>query len=295
MERITVAMQGLGIAEIAYQNGLAYAMERAQGKAPAPRPDAKKPADPIIYHPEIRRMLLTIRSQVEGARALAVFASFQVDLMEKSTDEELRSDAEATVALLTPVIKSFLTDLSVSSALTAQQVFGGHGYICEHGMEQLVRDARITPIYEGTNEVQAVDLVMRKLGGRAGDCADRLFEQWQQFFDQYQGLEGTSAWLEPAAAALSRLKDTTQWIRSADDAVKSGAATHYQRLFALTTIASLRSQIVVSMGDKEGAFYEAKRRTALFYMENVLPEPMALHQVITRGASSLSAYQLADF
>ena len=295
MERITVAMQGLGMADIAYQNASKYAKEREQSKAPAPRPDASRPADPIIYHPEIRRMLLTIRSQVEGARALAVFASFHVDVMEKACDEAVRAKAEATVALLTPVTKSFLTDLSVSSALIAQQVFGGHGYICEHGMEQLVRDSRITPIYEGTNEVQALDLVMRKLSGRAGQCADRLFDEWAQLFDQCQGQESVSAWVDPAAAALGRLVATTGWIRNADDVARRGAATNYQRLFALTTIACLWVRIVISIGEKQGDFYQAKRNTALFYMENVLPETVALEQVITQGALSLSAYRLADF
>ncbi|MDH3664672.1 MAG: acyl-CoA dehydrogenase family protein, partial [Alphaproteobacteria bacterium] len=145
IERITVGLQGLGLADIAYQNALEYAKERMQSKAPAPRPDDTKPADPIIYQPEMKRQLLTIRSQVEGARALAVFTALQVDVMEKSTDEAAAADAENSVALLTPVIKSFFSDLGMSSTLSAQQIFGGHGYVREHGMEQLVRDCRIAP------------------------------------------------------------------------------------------------------------------------------------------------------
>ncbi len=175
IERVTVGMQGLGFAEIACQNALDYAQERLQSRAPAPRPDESKPADPIIFQPEIKRKLLSMRAQIEGARALAVFAAVQTDIMEKSTDNQQREDAENTVALLTPVVKSFLTDLGVASSLSAQQVLAGHGYVREHGMEQLVRDSRITQIYEGTNEVQAADLVLRKLTGRTGAFADSLF------------------------------------------------------------------------------------------------------------------------
>ena len=298
MERITVGLQGLGLAEIAYQNALAYAVERLQSKAPPPRPNEGSAADPIIYQPEIKRMLLVIRSQVEGARALAVYAGHQVDVMEKSADDDSRESAENTVALLTPVIKSFLADLGVSSTLCAQQIFGGHGYVREHGMEQLVRDSRITPIYEGTNEIQALDLVTRKLTGRSGHFADHFLREWEQFLDAQKGAEALSAYVEPASDALTRLKNATQWIRDkveSDGAAARGAATDYQRLFALTTIACMWAHIVVSIRDRNDVFYQTKRKTALFYMRHVLPETAAIHEVITRGAESITSFEVGEF
>jgi butyryl-CoA dehydrogenase len=295
IERLTVGIQGLGFAEIAYQNALAYATERLQSRAPAPRPNEGKPADPIIFQPEIKRKLLAMRSMVEGGRALAVFAAYHADVMEKSIDEQQREDAENTVALLTPVVKSFLSDLGVASSQEALQVLGGHGYVREHGMEQLVRDSRITQIYEGTNEVQAADLVLRKLTGKTGQFADSLFDSWQQFFDEQKDRDDASAYIEPAAAALARLKEATAWIRDADGAAARGAACNYQRLFALTTIGCLWAQIIASIRDKDSEFYDTKRKTARFYMEQVLPETTSLHEVVTRGSDALSAFAVADF
>ena len=292
LERITVGIQGLGFEDIACQNAYVYATERLQSKAPAPRPNEGKPADPIIFQPEIKRKLLAMRAQVEGARALAVFTACHADIMDRSQDEQQQEEAEHTVALLTPVVKSFLSDLGVSTSLSAQQVFGGHGYVREHGMEQLVRDARITQIYEGTNEVQAADLVLRKLSGATGQFADNLFDRWQQFLDEQKDADSIA---QPAAAALTRLKEATAWIREADGAAARGAAFDYQRLFALTAIACLWAQIIDSIRDKAGDFYETKRKTARFYMEQVLPETAALHEIVTKGAESLTSFDVEDF
>ncbi len=298
LERITVGIQGLGFAEIAYQNALAYARERLQSKAPPPRPDPSRPADPIILQPDIKRQLLKIRCQVEGARALAVYAAYHADVMDKSDDAECSEESEDIVALLTPVVKSFLSDLGVSSTLAAQQVFGGHGYIREHGMEQLVRDSRIAPIYEGTNEVQAVDLVMRKLMAKNGRLANRYFEKWRTFFAQQKTNEQLNVFLEPALAAFEQLMEVTEWIRDKvqhDNAAARGAATDYQRMFGLTVIACLWAQIMVTIAGREGEFYATKRRVALFYMHHVLPETTALHEVIRQGADALSDFDVARF
>lgn len=295
MERITIGIQGLGLAEIAYQNARHYALERTQGKAPAPRPDDRKEADPIICHPEVQRMLLSIRSQVEGARAMAVFACHHVDLAGRSADEGVRNHAADTVALFTPIIKSFLSDLGVSSTQSAQQVFGGHGYVREHGMEQLFRDSRITTIYEGTNEIQALDLVSRKLTGRVGECADRLFQSWETLFEEHRDSIDS---VEPAETALIRLRDATEWIRKkleADEGLALGAAKNYQRLFSLTAVACFWVDIVVSIREKSGTFYATKRKTARFYMQHVLPETEALHKVITTGSDSLADFSVEDF
>ncbi len=298
IERLTVGIQGLGFADIAYQNAIAYARERLQSRAPAPRPDSSKAADPIIYQPEIRRQLLASRSQIEGVRALCVYAGFHVDVMEKSGDTETQASAANTVALLTPVIKAFATDLGMECTLSAQQVFGGHGYVSEHGMEQLVRDCRITQIYEGTNEVQAADLVFRKLTGQTGEFADRFFRNWQQMLKDNSTNADLSDYTAPATEALDKLIDATAWIREkmqSDPGMASGAATNYLRLFALSIIACLWVDIIASLRDKQGDFYDAKRNTALFYLQNVLPETAALHAVITRGSESLAEFDVDAF
>ena len=294
IERLTVGMQGLGLAEIAYQNALAYAQDRRQSKAPGVRPDASKAADPIIYQPEMKRQLLRMRSQIEGARALAVLAGVNVDIMEKTGD----ADAESTVALLTPVVKAYFSDLGMESTLSAQQIYGGHGYVWDHGMEQLPRDCRITQIYEGTNEVQALDLVSRKITGKTGEFADRFLADWQAFLAEHAADNSVAAYVAPASVALERLVQTTDLLRDrleTDEASARGAATNYLRLFALTLIACLWAQIMVSNRDKVGDFYDVKRKVARFYMQQVLPESATLADVIANGDAALADFAVADF
>ena len=298
IERLTIGVQGLGFADIAYQNAVHYARERLQSKAPAPRPDDSKAADPIILQPEIKRQLLSIRSQIEGTRALIVYAGFHVDVMEKSTDAVTQADAADTVALLTPVLKAFATDLGMECTLSAQQVFGGHGYVSEHGMEQLVRDCRITQIYEGTNEVQAGDLVFRKLSGRTGEFAGRFFANWRQMLNDNSAHDDMSAYVAPTLEALENLVDATAWIQEkiqSDPGMASGAATNYLRLFALSIIACVWVDIIASLRDRQSDFFDAKRDTALFYMQHVLPETAALHAVITEGSESLATFDVNTF
>ena len=295
LERITVGLQGLGLSDIALQNALDYAQERRQSKAPAPRPDEGAAADPIVYQPEMKRQLLTIRSQVEGARALSVFAGLNVDIMERSPDKESAAIAEATVALLTPVIKAHFSDLGMSSTLSAQQIYGGHGYVREHGMEQLVRDCRIAPIYEGTNEVQALDLVSRKVTGRMTDFANQFLAGLAASLDNSSAGEIAAASRE----AMQRLIEVTQWVQaraeSGDDAALRGAATQYLRLFALTIIGALWTQIVDSIADKQGDFYDVKRKLARFYMQQILPETAFLAGVIENGSDAIADFDVADF
>jgi alkylation response protein AidB-like acyl-CoA dehydrogenase len=298
MERLAIGLQGLGFAEIAYQNAREYALERSQSKAPAPRPDDSKPADPIIYQPEIMRMLMNIRSQVEGGRALAVLACHHVDVMERSPDEETKADAADLVALLTPVVKSYLTELAINSTYSAQQVYGGHGYVREHGMEQLFRDARITPIYEGTNEIHAIDLVARKMTGRVGERADRLFDSWQAMLADNREQNDVSEIVGSVESALSELQEATDWIRNkleSDEAAARGAASCYLRMFALTAIGCLWVDVLVSIRGKTGAFYESKRKTARFFAQQVLPETGSLFRVVTSGAESLANFSVEDF
>jgi hypothetical protein len=188
-----------------------------------------------------------------------------------------------------------MTDLGMSSTLSAQQVFGGHGYVREHGMEQLVRDCRITPIYEGTNEIQAADLVMRKMSGKSGEFADQLFAAWR---DELEAHKNDSDSIVAALASLDQLEEATAWIRQKladDDGAARGAATAYLRLFALSSIACFWSQILIAIRDKTGVFYDTKRKTARFYMQQVLPETIALQEIITKGSESLRDFSVDDF
>ena len=290
IERMTVAMQGLGFSEIAYQNALAYAQDRLQSKAPAPRPDDSKPADPIVYQPEMKRQLLKMRSQIEGSRALAAYSVLHVDIMEKSNDPATAADAKNLVALMTPVMKSFFTDLGMEATLSAQQVYGGHGFVAEYGMEQLVRDCRITPIYEGTNEVQALDLVSRKLTGATGEFADRFLAEWLAFAKDQDASE--------VADAVQRVIDATAWIRErheSDDAAVRGVATQYLRLFSLAIIGCMWVKAIAAAQGKSGTFYDTKRKVARFYVDQVLPETASLHATIVNGRDALAEFEVADF
>jgi alkylation response protein AidB-like acyl-CoA dehydrogenase len=298
LERITVGLQGLGLSDIALQNAVDYAQERRQSKAPAPRPDDTSAADPIIFQPEMKRQLLTIRSQVEGARALSVFAGLNIDIMEKSPDAEAAAKAQNTVALLTPVIKAHFSDLGMSSTLSAQQIYGGHGYVREHGIEQLVRDCRIAPIYEGTNEIQALDLVSRKVTGRMTDFANQYLGDWLAYLDaQADGDNGEIA--VAAHAALQRLIEATEWVQAkaqaGEDAAMRGCATQYLRLFALTIVGCLWAQVIDSIADKQGDFYDVKRKLARFYMQQVLPETAFLLDVIVNGSDAIADFDVSDF
>ena len=295
LERIAVGIQGLGVAEVAYQNAVAYARDRAQSKAPGDRPDPTKMADPIIYQPDIQRKLLKIRAQVEGARAMFTFAGFQADVEARSEDAAAVEAAQDYVAILTPVIKSYLSDLGLHSAIDAQQVFGGHGYVREYGMEQLVRDCRITQIYEGTNEVQAVDLVRRKLLQADGRLVRRLFDRWAQLFASLEEDDRMQWVLSPTRQALERLQAATHWLvetSAESDALVLASATDYQRQFALTSVACFWLEICAVIRDRDDEFAREKRALARVYLDQVLPETLSLHQQVINGAEAVTGADL---
>ena len=183
--RLGVGVQGLAISEVAYQNAAAYAKERLQGRALSGAKFKDKPADPIIVHPDVRRTLMTIKSFNEAARALVIWTALASDLHHRSQDDKTRQAADDHMGLLTPVIKGVLTDTGFANTVMAQQMFGGHGYIAEHGMEQFVRDARITMIYEGANGIQALDLVGRKLPKDGGRALQAFFAEVQGFIKEH--------------------------------------------------------------------------------------------------------------
>ncbi len=290
-ERLAVGIQGIGIGEAAYQNAVAYAKDRLQGRALNGPQAADKPADPITVHPDVRRMLLTIRAYTEGGRALAVWVGMQLDTANRHPDAAEREAADDLVALLTPVVKAFCTDTGFESANLGLQVFGGHGYIREWGMEQLVRDVRIAQIYEGANGVQAMDLVGRKLpahGGRAIQRFATMIQAW---------LDGVDCVYSPAlATALGHLQRATQWLveQGRVDPNHAGAAANdYLRLLGLVSLAWLWARMDVEAqacaGEGE-SFYTTKRKTARFFFERLLPQTASLLTQLTAGADSLMAF-----
>ncbi len=301
-ERVAVGVQGLGVAEAAYQGAAAYARERLQGRALSGAKYPDKPADPLIVHPDVRRMLLTQRAYAEGCRALAAWVSKSLDLQHHQ-DPAVRQEAEDFVALLTPVVKALLTDLGSESANLGVQVLGGHGYIREHGMEQYVRDCRITQIYEGTNGVQALDLVGRKLPAEAGRLLRRFFQPVAAYIEAKKGDEALAEFVEPLGKAFAALQQATAQIgrAGASNPDEAGAAApEYLRLFGLTALAYLWARMAeislpqAGAGDPDG-FYAAKVATARFYMQRLLPQTSALFSSIMAGGKSMMAFADAAF
>jgi butyryl-CoA dehydrogenase len=295
-ERLSVGMQGVGIGEAAYQGAVAYARERLQGRSASGPSQSGRKADPLLVHPDIRRMLLTIRAYTEGCRAFAAWIARELDIRHRSTDPERRQAADDFVALTTPVAKALFTDLGFESANLAVQVFGGHGYIRDNGMEQFIRDARIGQIYEGTNGVQALDLVKRKLGARSG----RLLETFRGPIDQFikdkadnAALAGFVAKLAQAFRTFGQATDYILASSGSKPADAEAAANDYLRLFGLVALAYLwcRSAEIASVqlaarSDSDG-FYQAKLGTARFFMERLLPQADSLGASIVAGGGSV--------
>ena len=295
-ERVAVGVQGLGLAEASYQGAVAYARERLQGRSVAGAKHPDKPADPIIVHPDVRRMLLTMRAYVEGSRALAMWVALALDEARRHPTAETRQAAEEFVALMTPVAKAFLTDIGFEATNLGMQVLGGHGYIREHGMEQYVRDARIGQIYEGTNGVQALDLVGRKLS--AGYLA-RFVEPVSAFIDANRDDAALAAFVGPLAEAFGRLQDATAVIARAgfDDPEEAvSGATDYLRLLGLIALAYLWARMAtIALPKAADPFYRAKVDTARFYMERLLPQAGALFAAIDAGGRTITGFDEAAF
>ena len=300
-ERLMVGQQGLALAEVGYQSAVAYARDRMQGRAAAGARFPEQPADPIIVHPDVRRMLLDTRAFTEGARALFGWVRTQVDVLEKHPDAATREAAEDLVALFIPVVKAFLTDAGSEACNACLQVFGGHGYIALSGMEQLVRDARIAQIYEGANGIQALDLAGRKLAMHDGRLVRRYFAVLDEFLATHDAAQ-LGEFTTPLAESLVRLRDATDWLRAeaAHDPEAVGAASvEYLRLFGLTAMAHMWawSAAVASArldGDNSG-FYATKLATARYFMRRVLPRGGASLCTIKAGSATLMALDEAAF
>ncbi len=292
--RLFVGIQGLGLAEAAYQGAVEYARERLQGRSLGGVRQPDKEADPIIVHPDVRRMLLTMRATIEGARGLAAWVAQSLDVAERHADAARRQEADDLVALLTPIVKAFLTDTAFEATNLGMQVMGGHGYIREHGMEQYVRDARITQIYEGANGIQALDLVGRKLPAHTGRYLRRFFHPLAEFIEAHAVDPDLGDFVPPLAKAFGRLQRATTFVAEkglADAEEAAAAATDYLRLFALVALAYVWARMAVVAlprrdGD-DGGFYAAKLATGRFFMQRLLPQTGALLAAIMAGKKPL--------
>jgi alkylation response protein AidB-like acyl-CoA dehydrogenase len=303
--RLGVGMQGLGLAEVAWQNGLAYAKDRLQMRAldGAKAPD--KPADPIIVHPDVRKMLLTSKAFCEGARALSYWVGLNLDIAEKHPDAQKRQEADDLVALLTPIVKAYQTDMGFEVANHAIQIHGGHGYIREYGVEQYARDARIAMIYEGTNGIQGLDLVGRKMGQNYGRLLRRFFHPVLQFIETNQTDASLAEFVMPLAKAFAKLQQSAVQVamKGLKDPNEAGAAsTDFLRMFALVAMAYMWAQMaqvaqqkLAAGGGGKDEFYNAKIKTARFFMERMLPEVESRFRMVMAGAAPLMAMSESEF
>ncbi|MDA8051986.1 MAG: acyl-CoA dehydrogenase C-terminal domain-containing protein [Rhodospirillales bacterium] len=302
--RATVGLQGLGLAETAYQSARAYARERLQGRAiaEAGARERGRAADPIVLHPDIRRMLMTMKALIEGGRGVAYALGVDLDLARHHPDAEARKEAEDLAQIMTPVVKAFLTDSGFEIVNLGLQIFGGHGYLREVGMEQLVRDARVGQLYEGTNGVQALDLVSRKIVAGSGRLVGRFFARVARVIEEAGGEQRMQEFVQPLAAAASRLRRVTAWLaegaRSPADA--AAGASEYLRLFGLVALAANWAKsatiALAALGTtEERAFYEGKIATARFFMRRLLPQSLSLTRSIMAGGDAVMAPEAAVF
>ncbi len=297
-ERLGVGIQGLASAERSYQNAVDYARDRLQSRSPTGAKAKDSLADPIIVHPDVRRMLLTMKATIEGGRAFSTYVAMQLDSAKYSQDADTVKRSEALVALLTPVAKAFLTDLGLECTVHGQQVFGGHGYIREWGQEQLVRDVRITQIYEGTNGIQALDLMGRKVVGSGGAFYRVFSDEVHAFIDQNSA--ELSEFTQPLSDALHRLDALTAWVleQAKHDRNEIGAASvEYLHAFGYVAYAYMWARMAGAAQQASGdeAFYTAKLGTARFYFARLLPRLDSLIASVKAGSESLFLLDAEQF
>ena len=293
--RLGVGMQSLGLTEVAYQNARAYAKDRSQGRSLTGVKAEDKSADPIIVHPDVRRMLLTARAYAEGGRAFTSYIALMIDRELNHPDEEIRKEAADEVALLTPVVKAFLTDNGWIATSEALQVFGGHGYIAEWGMEQYVRDSRINMIYEGTNTIQSLDLLGRKVLMDNGEKLRKFGEKIRLFVEENGTNEAMSEFITPLAELGEKITKLTMEIgmktfQNRDEV--GAAAVPYLRVVGHLVYAYLfarMAKIALEQEDGGDTFYTAKLATARFYIGRLLPETAMLIRQARSGSANLMA------
>ena len=299
--RLGVGMQSLGLTEVAYQNAAAYAKDRIQMRSLSGVKAPDKPADPIIVHPDVRKMLLTARAYAEGGRALAMWTTLQLDKEVSSDDDEVKKEAGDLVALVTPIIKAFLTDNGWIATSHCMQVFGGHGFIREWGMEQYVRDARINMIYEGTNTIQSLDLLGRKVLGDNGAKLKKFGKLVQEFVEEEGTNEAMQEFVNPLADLGEKVTKLTMEIgmkafQNQDEV--GAAAVDYLRVCGHLVFGyfwARMAKVALAKLDSGDPFYQAKLATARFYFAKLLPETATLIRTARSGSASLMAMDEALF
>ena len=296
--RLGVGVQGLAMGEVAYQNAVIYAKDRVQGRALTGPADTAAKADAIIVHADVRRMLMDGRAFNEGARALILWGALQVDLAKKAATAEERLLADDLISLLTPVIKGYCTDKGYEVATASQQVFGGHGYIREWGMEQFVRDARIAQIYEGTNGIQAMDLVGRKLGMNGGRGTQAYLALVNGALADAKGDDRLAEIAAPLEAALGDLQASTIWLLQNGMANPDNAgagATAYLELMGIVALGHMwllmakAAHAAINGGGADRDFYDAKIVTARYYAQRYFPDARALRTKLEAGSAAMMA------
>lgn len=292
-ERVVVGIQALGAAQWAYQNAVAYARERLQSRSPTGPQNPQQEADPLLVHPDVRRMLLTAKAYNEGGRAFYVYVAQWLDTAKYSDDPDVQARAQNRVALLTPVAKAFISDTAFEAAVACQQVFGGHGYIREWGQEQFVRDIRITQIYEGTNGIQAMDLLGRKTVASDGALLAEYLVEIREFMAANTDALTVLALAEPLSDAVDTLERITRDLidRSAANPCDIGAAAvEYLHLLGHVSYAYLWAKMAcVAQAGETSAFLDAKVKTAQFYFAHLLPRIDGLTASLKRGSESVMA------
>jgi len=297
-ERLGVGIQGLALGERSYQSAIEYARERIQSRAPTGPVAKDKAADPIIVHPDVRRMLLTMKALNEGGRAFSSYVAMQLDTAKYSEDKATAKRADELVALLTPVAKAFLTDMALETTVHGQQIFGGHGFIREWGQEQLVRDCRITQIYEGTNGIQSLDLMGRKIVGSGGSFYKHLADEIKAFVASADA--NLDEFTKPLVAAVQNLDELTAWVldRAKGNPNEIGAASvEYLHVFGYTAYAymwALMARAALGKEDQDD-FYASKLGTARFYFARLLPRIHSLSASVKAGSESLYLLDAAQF
>lgn len=301
-ERLGVGIQALGTAHRSYLQAADYARERLQSRSPLGKQCPQQIADPLLVHPDVRRMLLTMRAHIEGSRAFSTYVGQWLDIARFSDDSTARAHAENMVALLTPVAKAVMSDLAFEACVLGQQVLGGHGYIREWGQEQLVRDVRVTQIYEGTNGIQAMDLIGRKLIGSQGQLPALLLAEARLFASDHATSAGMDEFLPPLQYALDLLERTSAAMvaTAQDDACAAGAAAYdYLKLVGLTAYAYLWARMAATalpqLNGDDGDFYADKLSVARFFFQRQLPQVQSLVAAIDAGSASLMAIPAERF
>ncbi len=297
--RLGVGVQGLALSEVAYQNAALYARDRRAGRAISGVKEPGEKADPIIVHPDVRRILMSIGAFNEAARALVLWTALKGDVAHRSEDDKDRLAADDQMGLMTPVLKGVLTDTGFANAVQAQQVFGGHGYIAEHGMEQFVRDARITMLYEGANGIQALDLVGRKLPKDGGRAVTAFFNEVGAFLKENEADQALGTYLKPLKQGLDHLQQATMWFIQNAMAKPDNAgagSTDYMHLFGLVALGFMWAKMAKAANEKlkDGAdgradFYQTRLMLGRYFMERTMPETATHLQRISTGADAMMA------